>query len=198
MCWPGLRAVVASDPEPTLPGLSPDDILTLYFTRATNRPDVSTTPAVLALLTFTPPLASSLRATWVSGGDDVDPGAGERLIVTLAGVMNPDIQATLVPLVRVGVLPGAGLRDVGNTCPNATIEGVGLGGTWGDASQPQFLASHPAVALDYGGQPGLGTGDAIVLRFNQPVKQVCAPTHTHVEHSCRRAGLFTPTGRDHG
>jgi hypothetical protein len=32
-------------------------------------------------------------------------------------------------------------------------------GSWGDASQPQFLASSPAIALDYGAQPGLGAGD---------------------------------------
>ena len=163
---------MASDAEPVFPGLSPDDVLTLYFTRPTNEPDVSTTSKVLALLAFSPPLASVYRASWQSGGDEEDPDAAARLVIVLAGVVNSNITATLVSQVRVSVPPGGGLKDAELVSSPANIVGAGVAGTWGDASQPQFLATDPVVALDYGGQPGLGVGDALVLRFNQPVRQV--------------------------
>ncbi len=167
-------AIRALDPEPTVPGLSPDDLLTLYWTQATNRPDVGTMAAIGALLTFSPPLATILRASWQPGGDDV-PGAVERLVITLSGSVNEDIAATLVPVIRLSVLRSGGLRDVGNTCTNASIVDASVTGTWGNASQPQFASWYPVVALDYGGQPGLGVGDAILIRFNQAVFPV--PAH---------------------
>jgi hypothetical protein len=168
--------ILASDAEPILPGLSPDDVLTLYFTRPTNQPDVSTSARVLALLAFSPPLATTYRATWQSGGDDGDRNASERLIVTLSGAVNPDIAATLLSSVLVSVLPGGGLRDAAQASPVASIANVSVGGTWGDASQPQFLSTSALVALDYGVQPDLGPGDALAVRFNQPVAQVPVST----------------------
>jgi hypothetical protein len=171
-CAVRCAGILARDDEPIFPGLSADDVLTLYFTRATNRPDVSTSARVLALLAFIPPLATTYRASWQSGGDDGDRNASERLIVTLAGTVNPDVAATLLSSVRVSVLPGGGLKDAGQASPAASIAGLSVGGTWGDASQPQFLVGSPLVALDYGTQPGLGPGDALALRFNQPVAQV--------------------------
>jgi hypothetical protein len=112
-----------------------------------------------------------LRASWQPGSDSGIPAA-ERLLITLSGVVNADIAATLLPMARVSVLPIGGLRDAANTCVNATIPRLSIAGTWGDASQPQFLSGLGATALDYGGQPGLGVGDAVLLRFNQPVAQV--------------------------
>ncbi len=70
-----ISAIIASDPEPITPGLSPDDVLTLYFTRPTNQPDVSTTARVQALITFSPFLSTILRASWQSGGDTSVPTA---------------------------------------------------------------------------------------------------------------------------
>lgn len=151
------------------PGLSPDDVVTLYFTKVTNHPDVTN---VSALLAFTPRLASSVRATWQLGGDTHFPSAAERLVVTLGGTVNSDIEATLVYTVRLAVLPGGGLRDVGAVSQVADIPSVPLTGSWGDASQPQFLSTLPAIAVDTGGQPGLGPGDTLLLRFNQPVRKV--------------------------
>jgi hypothetical protein len=162
------------------PGLSPDDVLTLYFTKATNRPDVSTTARVAALLAFTPSLATVLRASW-QAPDGVVPGAGDRLVITLSGSVNPDVVATVVSALRVSVLPGGGLRSAAGSSQSASIVNVTAGGSWGDASQPQFLASYPAVALDYGAQAGLGSGDAVLLRFNQPVRQVPVGTKAAVD-----------------
>ncbi len=164
-------AIIASDPEPVFPGLSADDVLTVYWTKATNRPDVTTTDRVNALLSFSPPLASSLRASWQAPDGGIV-GAGDRLVITLSGSVSDDVLGTVVPAVRVRVLPGGGLRDAGGASQNMTATDVPLRGSWGDASQPQFLSSIAAIALDYGGQPGLGPGDAVLLRFNQPVAQV--------------------------
>ncbi len=170
-----VAAIVASDPEPVSPGLSADDVLTVYWTSATNKPDVSTTAKVLSLLSFTPSVAPVMSAYWNGPGtpnDDV-PNAGDRLVIILR---SPIVSDTPPEAVVVGVLPGGGLRSgaAGAVSHNASIANVSLGGTWGDASQPRFFANqyHAAIALDYGGQPGLGPGDAVLLRFNQPVVQV--------------------------
>ena len=168
----GGAAIVASDPEPLFPGLSADDVLTVYWTKATNRPDVTTTDRVNALLLFNPPLASVLRASW-QAPDGVVADAKDRLVIALSGAVSNDVLGTVVPAVRVSVLPGGGLRDAGGASQNMTAVNATVGGSWGDASQPQFLSNAPAViALDYGAQPGLGPGDALLLRFNQPVAQV--------------------------
>jgi hypothetical protein len=164
-------AIVASDPEPVFPGLSADDVLTVYWTKATNRPDVTTTDRVNALLSFSPPLASSLRASWQAPGGGVV-GAGDRLVITLSGSVSTDVLGTVVPALRVSLLPSGGLRDAGGASQNMTAVEVPVRGSWGDASQPQFLSSFAAIALDYGAQPGLGPGDAVLLQFNQPVAQV--------------------------
>jgi hypothetical protein len=174
-------AMVGADLEPVYPGLSPDDVLTLYFTRSTNRPSVSSTAKVLSLLSFDPPLATVLRATWQTGPDEVVTDAAERLVISLSGVVNSDVTATLMSRIRVSVLRGGGLRDAENTCQNVSGVNSSLVGTWGDASQPLFLVSYPAVALDYGGQSGLGPGDAVLLRFNQPVAQVPVSTKALVD-----------------
>jgi hypothetical protein len=109
--------------------------------------------------------------------DDVVAGAGDRLVITLSGVVNTDSVSTLVSAVRLSVLPGGGLRDAAGVSQNTTVTNVSVSGSWGDASQPHFLSSSPAaIALDYGGAPGLGAGDAVLLRFNQPVAQVPVDT----------------------
>jgi hypothetical protein len=96
--------------------------------------------------------------------------------------MNADVVATIVPAIRVTVLPGGGLRDAGGISQNASITNASVTGSWGDASQPQFLSNTPAaIALDYGGQPGLGPGDAVLLRFNQPVAQVPVGTKADLD-----------------
>ncbi len=194
MCHP-CTAIVASDPEPVSPGLSADDVLTVYWTKATNRPDVSTSARVAALLSFSPTLASVLRASW-QVPDDAVPGAGDQLVITLSGSTNSNVTATVVPAVRLSVLPGGGLRDAGGVSQNASIANAAARGSWGDASQPQFLSSSAAViALDYGGQPGLGPGDAVLLRFNQPVAQVSVATKAALDTVSWVCGPWCKGGR---
>jgi hypothetical protein len=161
-----------------MPGLSADDELTVYWTSTTNQPDVSSPAKLQALLLFTPPsVGPVISATWKgpSESDDVVPNAGDRLVIILR---DPSNSSTPPGAVRMSVLPGGGLQAVGAgaVSQNASIENKPLIGTWGDASQPRFLTdksdSRAVIALDYGGQPGLGAGDAVLLRFNQPVAQV--------------------------
>jgi hypothetical protein len=71
----------------------------------------------------------------------------------------------LCPAGRYGAVGGlsspscSGECEAGFTCPAGSVLPTG-----GLSSQPRFLDLHPAVALDYGGQPGLGPGDALVSR----------------------------------
>lgn len=121
------------------------------------------------------------RRLLLSCRDSDVPDAAERLVLTLVGTINSDIVSTRVPAVRMSVLRTGGLRDASNTCQNATVTSYPLVGTWGDASQPQFLSSVPAIAVDYGGQAGLGVGDAVLLRFNQPVAQVGVASRSQLD-----------------
>jgi hypothetical protein len=174
-------AALASDPEPLIPGLSPDDVLTLYFTKATNQPDVSSTTKVLSLLVFDPPLATVLSATWHKGGDVAQPSAAERLVIALQGRTSDNAVTSAVGVATVSVLPTGRLTSADGTSQAADIAGVVLGGTWGASSQPQFRSVTPAIALDYGAQPGLGPGDAVLLLFNQPVKPVPVGTRRDLD-----------------
>jgi hypothetical protein len=74
-----LSIVLCGTPPPTHPPQ-----ITIYFTQRTNRPDVSSTVAVLDLVNMTVSPSSVLRATWKSGGDADVPNAQDRLVVRLA------------------------------------------------------------------------------------------------------------------
>jgi hypothetical protein len=75
------------------------------------------------------------------------------------------LECSVCPAGRYGSevgLPSAacsGPCDVGFTCPAGSEVSTG-----GVISEPSFAATYPAVALDYGAQPGLGPGDALVRR----------------------------------
>ena len=149
--------VVASNPPPVFPGLSIGDQLTVYFTKPTNRPDVTSVAALNSLLVISPLLATVVKAQWLAGGDDTIPAAQERLVVTFLGNLTTDITKTLVTNCRVSISPSAKLMDASGVSSVVNVSDVALSGSWGIASQPMFLASVGAVALDYGGQEGAVT-----------------------------------------
>ncbi len=103
-----------------------------------------------------PPPATRLRL------QPPPPPSPRQLVLTLGGTVSGDVLGTVLPLVLVSILPGGGLRDAGLLSHDAAIANLTVGGSWGDASQPRFLATYGAVALDYGQQPGLGAGDGLV------------------------------------
>ena len=66
-CLPhAVAGVYAGDTEPLFPGLSENDILTLYFTKPTNMPDVSTPERLWSLVNVEPVLAEQVEAVWKS------------------------------------------------------------------------------------------------------------------------------------
>ena len=126
----------------------------------------------------------------MSGGDDSVPAAQERLVITLQGVINADVQATVLSNVLVSLLQSGNVTDAQGVTVNATAYATQLNvsGTWGEASQPTVMATNGAVAVNYGGQEGLGVGDAIIVQFNQPVVQVPLDSKAAID----RVLQFTP------
>ena len=184
------------DTSPVFPGLSVGDLLVLYFTATTNSPDVSSTAAVMSLLNISPVLSSSVVGQWLPGGDATFPTAQQRLALTLGGQMNANVSQTLLSNVFVSVTPmqsanGSwyGISSADGTSSPLNVSMVSVDGSWGEASQPQFLDTNGAIALDYGGQEGCGVGDAILLSFNQPVAHVAVGTKADVDE----VFIFTPS-----
>lgn len=101
-------------------------------------------------------------------------------MLTLGGAVNDDFVSTVLSNVRVSLLEGGGLRDAAQISQIARVADIIVTGTWGDSSQPRFMATMAATALDYGRQPGLGSGDALLLRFNQPVVQASAASRSPI------------------
>jgi hypothetical protein len=127
--WLRLPSTTRARPLPPPPPPSPlvshhTPQITIYFTRATNRVDVSSSEGVAALLSISPSPASLLRASWRTGGDAAVPGAQERLVVSLGGTVNTDVVRTLVPLMRVGLNGTAGLTDAAGR--SAAVDVAGL------------------------------------------------------------------------
>ena len=99
----------------------PDDLLTLYFTKMTNSPDVSSPAAIAALLSVTPWLATGTQARWLPGGDDAFAFAGQRLVLVMAGSVNTNTTTTAVSALSVTLLSSGGLTDRGGRSQVALI-----------------------------------------------------------------------------
>ena len=176
VCWPGIVNVTANDPEPVLPGISDGDTLTLWFTKATSAPPVGDANDLAALLSFSAPLfdgpvtqaPTRLTGRWVGGNT--------QLVLTLMDTRNVSVVDTRIGLLTVNV---SGIRDSTGVSSPLVAVSVGVGGTWGQSSTPRFLANGRGFeASNTGGQVGLGAGDSIVLRFNQPVGSSFVPIAT--------------------
>jgi hypothetical protein len=173
-----LTDIRAGSPVPVVPGPSIGDTITLYFTRSTNQPDMSSSEALMSLISVSPSyLASAYTANWLAGGD-ASVSAAQRLVLTLGGTVN---RTVLLKEVTIAVLPGGGLRDVNNACQNISVAELPMHGSFGDASQPLFMEIEGAIAMNYGGQAGIGVGDAIILQFNQWMNQLSLITKADVD-----------------
>ena len=173
-CWPGLIAAVAANPPPVIPSLTARDTLTLSFSKPTNKPAVDSDADVHALLVFSSSIGASLTGSWNALG---------TLLTVTVGATNAADGGSLVNLAdtRVGVLTvalnaSAALRDAALRSPPASYAPALVSGDWGVATIPEFLdatsAFAPSFARNTGGQAGLGVGDTLVLRFDNPCKQV--------------------------
>lgn len=112
----------------------------IYFTKLTNSPDVSNTAAVLKLFVFEPWLATGLQGQWLPGGDDVYPYAAQRLGLILSGSINSNRTSTAVRVASVSLLESGGLTDDKGTSHPAHSGPIMINGSWGEASQPQFMS----------------------------------------------------------
>lgn len=155
VCWPGLVSAVASNPPPLVVGLSVGDVVTLTFSSPTDTPD----PTSCGCITFSPPLGA-VPASWRAGGTQL-----QVRVVDVAGVdpASVDVARAALSVVVRGVRSASG-----DSLPSPPVSVV-VGGTWGAPGPPGIV--H-AVAVDGGGRVGPGSGDAVVLVFDQPVWQV--------------------------
>ena len=169
-CWPGVVAAVASDAPPVVPSLSPGDVLTITFSRPTNAPPADTDALLGALLSFSTYLGEGSRGVWNR--------AGTVLSVTLGadGAAPVDLSATRVGVLTVAINASGGLRDARGASQAAATAPLDVTGDWGVATVPEFMVPGgpfaPAFARDTGGNAGLGAGDSLVLRFDNPCKQL--------------------------
>ena len=109
------------------------------------------------------------------------PNAVERLVVVLQGDVSDDVTGTEVSAVAVSVLGTGGLRNKNSTSDVTTALTMAVSGSWGAASQPRLLSQHGLLAIDYGGQAGLGVGDVLFVQFDQPVAQVAVTTKADID-----------------
>lgn len=73
-----------------------------------------------------------------------------------------------------------------------TLTNVLINGTWGQSSTPRFLANGRGFEAENSGrQVGLGAGDRVFLRFNQPLGSDAVPLATKADID--RVFSFSPS-----
>lgn len=116
---PVITALVADDPGDEDAVVSDGDIITLWFDRDTNRPDVSDTTAMDALLAWTHPIGAAYHGVWEQ--DD-------RLMIKLDDATGA---APIIGLTRATLRAGGNLRAKGDASPPSTAVSPPLTGNWG-------------------------------------------------------------------
>ena len=59
--------------------------------------------------------------------------------MVMSGSFNPNISATSLLSLRVSILGSGGLMDASNYSQFTSVSSLSVGGSWGEASQPQFV-----------------------------------------------------------
>ena len=182
-CWPGVVSIVASNPPPVVPALSARDVLTITFSKPTNAPRVSDDAEIHALLVFSSSIGVALTGSWNSAGTVLAITVGSTSTIDGKVIVNP--AATRVGVLRVSLNASATLRDAALVGPRAVYAPLPVAGDWGTSQVPAFLDASgsfaPSYAADTGRNAGLGVGDTLVLRFNNPCKQLPVATMADVD-----------------
>ena len=176
-CWPGIVSVVASNPPPLIPMISPGDIVIITFTKGTNAPRVDTDAALLNFLSFSACVGSLFRASWNHDASAVSIVIGATAGVCGVNGSDVDIVATRIGALYVTVNASSGLRDAHRLSQDAVLPPSPVTGDWGVPKVPAFVSGTTApyagaFARNTGGQAGMGVGDTLVLRFDNPCRQV--------------------------
>ena len=183
VCWPGILSITASNPPPVIPSISVGDTISIRFTRGTNTPPVGTAAELSALLSFSSFVGDQLVATWSLDRTTLVIRIGS--LVSSDGLQHADIHATRIGALLITFNVSAALRDALEVSQAASYAPVLVSGDWGVPKVPEFLpVGGPfagAFARDTGGQAGLGRGDTLVLRFDNPTRQVALNTTSAVD-----------------
>jgi hypothetical protein len=170
-CWPGVLYVNASNPPPLEVGLSVGDIVTVAFSKDTDKLGVD----AQHIVAFEPAIGE-FATEWLS----------DRLMVVrvVSSAAVVDLDAVDVGVLRATLLASANVRAKygSSSLPNTTVL---VGGTWGEPSPPRFLR---IVVNDTGRQSGVGVGDRTRIVFDQRVSQLPLTTRDDVD----RVLQFTP------
>jgi hypothetical protein len=190
-CWPGIVSAVASNPPPIIPALSARDVLTITFTKPTNQPPAGTDAQIHALLVFSSPIGVGLVGAWNAAGTVLAISVGS--VAAADGSIHVDLAATRVGVLTVSLNSSAYLQDAALVSQHAAYAPVLVSGTWGVSHVPGFLLTAgssfaPSFAANTGGQAGLGVGDSLVLRFDNPCKQLPLGTKDAID----RVFMFSP------
>ncbi len=96
-----------------------------------------------------------------------NPGSGGGVV---------DLSSTRVGVLTLALNASGGLNDARGASPPAATPPELVTGSWGVAKVPDFMAPGgqfaSAFARDTGQNAGLGVGDSLVLRFDNPCKQL--------------------------
>jgi hypothetical protein len=151
-CWLGVVSAVAFNPAPVTPGFSVGDVVVLTFSAPTN---------ASATVVFTPSIGATSRS-WRAGG--------RELWITVSSVEGVNASAVDVATGSLSVSV-AGVFSASGASPPAPVAVVTVGGTWGVPTPPAIV---DVTVFDGGRNVGPGTGDTLVITFDQAVRPVDA------------------------
>jgi hypothetical protein len=149
-CWPGVTSVIAFNPPPVTPGFSVGDVVVVNFSSPTN---------TSAVVSFSPPIGVTLKS-WRAGN--------RELWFTVTNTLGVDTSAVDVATGSLLVSVSGVFSFSGGSPPSVEVTRP-VGGTWGVPSPPIIV---DVAAHDAGRSVGIGTNDALVITFDQAVRQV--------------------------
>ncbi len=157
-CWLGIISAVAFNPPPVTPGLSVGDVVVLTFSAPTN---------TSATVMFSPSVGATSRS-WRAGG--------RELWMTVSSVEGVNASAVDVAAGSLSVSV-AGVFSASGASPPPPVVVIAVGGTWGVPTPPAIV---DVTVFDGGQSVGPGTGDTLVITFDQAVRPVAGVHSPHV------------------
>ncbi len=149
-CWPGVLSAFAFNPPPVTPGFSVGDVVVINFSSPTN---------TSAIVVFSPPIGVT-SSSWRPGNRQL------WLTVVVAVGVNASAVDVAMGALSVSV---SGVFSADHASSASTGVALTVGGTWGVPAPPVIV---DVTAADGGRNVGPGTGDTLVVTFDQAVRQV--------------------------